>query len=39
LLLSQKEFNYIFKTDETIKDIPENDLKEAKDKAIQKQEE
>ncbi|MFA5917579.1 MAG: M3 family metallopeptidase [Candidatus Gracilibacteria bacterium] len=39
LLLSQKEFNYIFKTDETIKDIPENDLKEAKNKAIQKQEE
>jgi hypothetical protein len=39
LLQSQKEFNYIFKIDETIKDIPENDLKEAKEKAIQKKEE
>ncbi len=36
LLFSQKEFIYLLETDESIKDIPENDLKEAEDKAKQK---
>jgi hypothetical protein len=33
LLQSQKEFIYIFESDETIREIPENELNEAKIKA------
>nr|MDD3720381.1 M3 family metallopeptidase [Candidatus Gracilibacteria bacterium] len=33
LLDSEKEFKYVFETDETIKDIPQNELEEAKIKA------
>lgn len=36
VLFSEKEFYYVFETDEAIKEIPKNDLEEAKNKAKNK---